>query len=185
MRPCWKLIKSDLHRYYGQTSLTHFLRGYFLVPGFRFMFWFRFATATHKYKIVGWIPWLFLRHYSYLFGIDIPRGCNIGKGFYIGHFSSIVISPAATIGNNCNISQGVTIGISGRGEKRGAATIGDGVYIGPGAKIVGKVTIGDNVAIGANAVVTKDIPKGAVVAGIPAQIISHKGSEEFILNPYR
>ena len=69
------------------------------------------------------------------------------------------------------------------GDKRGAATIGNGVYIGPGAKIVGKVTIGDNVAIGANAVVTKDIPANSVVAGVPAKIISYKGAAEFILNP--
>lgn len=180
---CWELIKSDLYRHYGRFSWGSFLRGYFLIPGFRFMVWLRFATATYNNKLLGWFPWLLSRHYAYLFGIDIPRGGKIGKGFYIGHFSGIVISPSAIIGDNCNISQGVTIGVSGRGDKRGSATIGNGVYIGPGAKIVGKVTIGDNVAIGANAVVTKDIPAGAVVAGIPAQVISYRGSQEFILNP--
>lgn len=180
---CWDLIRTDLYRHYGRTSWSCFIRGYFLIPGFRFMVWLRFATAMYNNKPLGWIPWLILRHYSYLFGIDIPRGSQIGKGFYIGHFSGIVVSPSAIIGDNCNISQGVTIGVSGRGDKRGAATIGNGVYIGPGAKIVGKVTIGDNVAIGANAVVTKDIPSESVVAGILAKVISCKGSAEFILKP--
>lgn len=144
---CWELIKSDLYRHYGRFSWGSFLRGYFLIPGFRFMVWLRFATATYNNKLLGWFPWLLSRHYAYLFGIDIPRGGKIGKGFYIGHFSGIVISPSAIIGDNCNISQGVTIGVSGRGDKRGSATIGYGVYIGLGAKIVGKVTIGDNVAL--------------------------------------
>ncbi|MCV2361768.1 hypothetical protein LNV08_22645, partial [Paucibacter sp. TC2R-5] len=69
------------------------------------------------------------------------------------------------IGKNCVIFQQVTIGsntlIDSKG--RGAPTIGDNVYIGAGAKIVGKVTIGNNVRIGANAVVYKDVPSNSVV----------------------
>ena len=60
--------------------------------------------------------------------------------------------------------------------------IGKGFYIGPGAKIVGKVHIGNNVAIGANAVVTKDRPDNSVVVGIPARIILTKGAVGYILN---
>ncbi len=51
------------------------------------------------------------KHYSYLFGIDIHPSTSIGKGFYIGHFSGIVVSPLAIIGNNVNISHCVTIGM--------------------------------------------------------------------------
>lgn len=46
--------------------------------------------------------------------------------------------------------------------------------------IVGAVRIGNNVAIGAGAVVTKDIPDNATVAGVPAKIISMKGSEGYV-----
>lgn len=60
--------------------------------------------------------------------------------------------------------------------------IGENVYIGPGAKVFGKITIGNNVAIGANAVVTKDVPDNAVVAGIPSKILNMNGSKEIILN---
>ena len=74
----------------------------------------------------------------------------------------------------------MTIGQSNRGDRRGVPTIGSRVYIGPGAKIIGNIQIGNNVAIGANAVVTKDVPDNAVVAGIPARIISMDGADGYV-----
>lgn len=173
-------IKMDLYRYSGNTQLKNFLKHYFLSPGFRITVWFRLASKFNG--PFGAILNLILMHYRYLFGIDLKRNTKIGKGFYIGHFSGIVISSAAVIGNNCNISQGVTIGVAGKGENRGCPTIGNNVYIGAGAKIIGKITIGNNVAIGANAVVTKDVPDNAVVGGIPAKIISMDGASEILTN---
>lgn len=112
-----------------------------------------------------------------LWGIDLPRGCSIGPGLYIGHFGGITISSKAVIGGNCNLSQDVTIGVSGVGEKRGVPVIGDDVYIAPGAKVFGRIRVGNNVKIGANAVVHEDIPDNAVVALSPGiRIISMKGN---------
>ena len=52
-------------------------------------------------------------------------------------------------------------------------SIGEYVWIGPGAKIFGKIRIGNNVSIGANAVVSKDIPDNAIVVLAPGcKIIS-------------
>lgn len=143
----------------------------------------RLAASTRENKLL--LPLhifarLRLRHYQFKYGIQIPSRTKIGRGFYIGHFGGIVVNGATVIGKNCNISQGVTIGQANRGPRKGCAIIGDNVYIGPGAKIVGHVNIGNNVAIGANAVVTKDIPDNAVVAGVPARIISMDGSEGYI-----
>jgi len=112
-------------------------------------------------------------------GIDIPREAQIGGGLCIGHFGSIFISRHAKIGENLNISQDVTIGMSGKGESRGVPVIGNNVYIGPGAKIYGKITIGDNVKIGANAVIYKNIPDNAVVVLSPGfEIISMESDRE-------
>lgn len=117
----------------------------------------------------------FLRHRVVKnWGIDIPREARIGAGLNIAHFGGIFISPGAKIGRNLDISQDVTIGVSGEGAKRGVPIIGDNVYIGPGAKLFGKIRIGNNVKIGANAVVYKDIPNNAVVALKPGfEIISY------------
>lgn len=175
------LVKSDLFRYTGRISKSDFIKNYLGNPGFKYMFWFR--TVDHfrtRNKVIMLYAKYRLKHFSYKFGIHIPPGTRIDKGFYIGHFSGIVVSQFAVIGKNVNISQGVTIGKANRGKNAGAAIISDEVYIGPGAKIVGKVHIGKNVAIGANAVVTKDVPENAVVAGVPAKIISLNGAEGYI-----
>ena len=49
--------------------------------------------------------------------------------------------------------------------------IGDGCWIASGAIIIGGVTIGENSIVAAGAVVTKDVPPGSIVAGVPARII--------------
>ncbi|HTD99696.1 MAG TPA: hypothetical protein VK668_10425 [Mucilaginibacter sp.] len=178
-------IKSDLYRYCGSYSKTQFVKAYFIYPGFRITLFYRLAKYYKKRNFLLFVFFkLFHRRYVIKYGIDLAVDATIGYGFYMGHFGGINISPKAIIGNNCNISQGVTIGISGRGENRGVPEIGDGIYIGPGAKLFGKIKIGNFVAVGANAVVNKSFPDRSVIAGIPAKVISQQGSEEFILNPY-
>ena len=178
-----KLYTSDIQRYSDLRGGVQRWKLYITTPGIRYSYWMRMAYSTKGSKLLKPIhifARLRLRHYQFKYGIQIPWHTKIGRGFYIGHFGCIVVNGATTIGKNCNISQGVTIGQANRGDRRGVATIGDGVYIGPGAKIVGKVSIGNNVAIGANAVVTKDVPDNAVVAGIPARIISLNGATDYV-----
>ncbi|MCS7474893.1 serine O-acetyltransferase [Myroides odoratimimus] len=171
-----KSIKEDLYRYVGGYSVSKCLKTYFFIPGFRYMYWFRLASKNPKnifYKLIH-------RKLSYKFGIQIPIGTKIGRGFYIGHYNCIVVNQGAIIGDNVNISHGVTIGQVNVGDKEGAPIIGNNVYIGPGAKIVGAIKIGNNVAIGANAVVVKDVEDNCIVGGIPAKVLSMKGSKGYV-----
>jgi acetyltransferase-like isoleucine patch superfamily enzyme len=46
-----------------------------------------------------------------------------------------------------------------------------GASVGSSATILCGVTIGENAIVGAGSVVTKDVPAGSVVAGVPARII--------------
>lgn len=109
----WKAIKEDLYRHIGKYSFILFLRSYFLIPGFRYMVWLRIGNKNPKNLFVKLIH----RRLTYKFGIQIPIGTNIGKGFYIGHFNEIIINKNVIIGDNVNISQGVTIGQVNIGER--------------------------------------------------------------------
>jgi len=98
-----------------------------------------------------------------LFGISISVNCEIGPGFYIGHFGGIVLY--GKLGRHCSIGQGVTIGAKGAGRSNGWPELGDNVYIGAGAKVIGSIRVGNDVVIGANTVVVKNVPDRMRVVG--------------------
>lgn len=58
--------------------------------------------------------------------------------------------------------------------------IGDNVYIGLNCTILPGVHIGDNVIVGAGSVVTRNVPSGNVVGGVPARSI--KSLESYLSN---
>ena len=56
-------------------------------------------------------------------------------------------------------------------DRVGKVDIKDNVFVGHGAIVLPGVTIGPNVIVAAGAVVTKDVPEGKIVAGVPAKVI--------------
>ena len=107
----------------------------------------------------------------FLTAIDIHPGASIGRNLFIDH-GFTVIGETARIGDNVTIYQCVTLG--GTNPANGIAgkrhpTLGDGVIIGSGAQVLGPILVGEGARVGANAVVTKDVPAGAVMVGIPAK----------------
>jgi serine O-acetyltransferase len=107
----------------------------------------------------------------FLTAIDIHPGAAIGRNFFIDH-GFTVIGETAEIGDDVTIYQNVTLGgtnpTSGVPGKR-HPTIGNGVIISSGSQVLGPIHVGDRSRIGANAVVTKDVPEGATMIGIPAR----------------
>jgi acetyltransferase-like isoleucine patch superfamily enzyme len=53
----------------------------------------------------------------------------------------------------------------------GPVKIGDNVWIGDGVVVLPNVSVGNGAVIGANSVVTRNIPAGTIVAGVPAQVV--------------
>jgi serine O-acetyltransferase len=135
--------------------------------GFDAMTLYRAARKAREKGVPGLAAVLRKANY-YLHHAVVPPEAEIGEGTVLGYGGlGIVIHEAARIGKHCLISQQVTIG--GRGGREGVPVIGDYVRIGAGAKVLGNVRVEDYAVIGANAVVTRDVARGAVVAGVPAR----------------
>jgi serine O-acetyltransferase len=186
----WAKLKynwyADLYRYTGKPNKRAYFHALLRNNSYQYTFLMRLCSylSQNKKNIFNKIAFRFFyeifRHHSLKSCVEIFHYTKIGTGLYIPHIVGIVIHQDAIIGKNCHISQNTTIGQLNRGDRKGSPVIGDNVYIAPGAVIIGKISIGNNVVIGPNSVVTKDIPDNAVAAGIPARVISFRGSVDYI-----
>ncbi|KAA0680932.1 serine O-acetyltransferase [Roseomonas genomospecies 6] len=135
------------------------------------------ALAIHRLANAAWrrgLRWP-ARFLSYLAraltNIDIHPGATIGRRFFIDHGAGVVIGETAEVGDDVTIYHGVTLGGTSWTKGKRHPTLGDGVLVGSGAKILGPITIGANGRVGANSVVTKDVPDGMTVVGIPGRVV--------------
>ncbi len=142
--------------------------------------------AILHHRIANWLwlrglKWLarVLSTFSrWLTGIEIHPGATIGRRFFIDHGMGVVIGETAEIGNDCTLYHSVTLGGTSWKKGKRHPTLGEGVVVGAGAKVLGPITIGAGARVGSNAVVTKDVPEGVTVVGIPGRIIRKATTQE-------
>ncbi|WP_425097892.1 serine O-acetyltransferase [Tropicibacter sp. S64] len=118
------------------------------------------AAISRKYWALNHLFW------STICQTELHLNTEVGGGLRLTHPTGIIVHPDAKIGVNCMIFHQVTLA--------GPVVLGGHVDVGAGAKLIGPLTVGDHAVIGANAVVTRDVPAGATVAGIPARVIRQK-----------
>ncbi len=83
------------------------------------------------------------------YGIVIERGVEIGRRVTLMH----------------QVTLGRKEGVTGEGDGAAVPVIEDNVFIGAGAKVLGRVRVGRGATVGANAVVTRDVPSHCTVVG--------------------
>ena len=175
-----KYFESVKARDPAATSLLLVILTY---PGVKAVFFHRIANFiwSLNLKLLGRMISQLSR---FLTGIEIHPAAKIGKNFFIDHGMGVVIGETAEIGDNVTIYHGVTLGgimpavksSEQVGVKR-HPTLEDDVIVGSGAQILGPITIKSCARIGSNAVVTKDVPKGGIMVGIPAKNIQSKSKK--------
>ena len=115
--------------------------------------------------------------------VEIQKNATVGKNCKIS--THTFICEGVHIEDNCFIGHNVTFindkyprSTTEEGVMQSEADwkvvetfVKKGASIGSSSTIMCGVTIGENAIVGAGAVVTKDVPAGVVVAGVPARII--------------
>ena len=93
------------------------------------------------------------------------KNSNIGEGVQMHHFSYM---GDADVGAGTNIGAGtITCNFDGRRKHR--TKIGKNVFLGSDTMLRAPVEVGDGAVTGAGSVVTRDVPPGETVFGVPAR----------------
>lgn len=133
--------------------------------------------------------------------IEAPQGLVIEDDVYIGKYCTLECD--GLIGSGTLIAN--TVGLIGRSDHdhriigrtmRDAPWVGDPDYDGPGrderlvvegdswigygAIVLSGVRVGRGAIVAAGAVVTRDVPRYAIVAGVPAKVVGQRFSEDQI-----
>lgn len=179
-------LREDLRHYsrycYSGKPLWQVLpRILYAHPASAAVIWYRFGRAAQNLRIplvrqaLKLLYLVFLPAVRMYSGVQLLPTTEIGPGLAILHFGGVVVTPQTIIGRNCLLHHNVSI-VAMRANR--GATIGNNFYAGVGVTVIEAVTIEDNVTAGAAAVITKSVPRDAVVAGVPAKIIRFREAEE-------
>jgi serine O-acetyltransferase len=119
-----------------------------------------------------------------LYRAILPPEAILKEPVHLRHYGlGIVIHPNTEFGRNVALYHQVTIAAETWIGSPYRVRVGNNVLVGAGAKIVPPpdtgLVIGDNARIGANAVVTKDVPAGVTVVGVPARPLYGKATPAF------
>ena len=160
-------VRSVFHRDPAARNSFEVMTQY---PGLHALLFHRLAHRLWHWRL-KWLARFISNLARWLTGIEIHPGALIGRRFFIDHGMGVVIGETAEIGDDVTIYHGVTLGGTSWKNGKRHPTIENEVVIGAGAKVLGPFVVGRGARIGSNAVVTKAVPAGATVVGVPGRVI--------------
>lgn len=172
-------LRADLARFAEIKGLPRWraaIEGLLLDNGFLAVVLFRLA---HWLRASG-VPLLgpaVARWSLWLTGVDIAPSAQIGPGLYIAHGVGLVIGGGSRVGARAFLLHQATLGAPSQGRLDEMPTLGDEVFVGAGARIIGRVSIGDRALIGTNAVVTSDVPADCRATTSATLVIAPRSGE--------
>jgi acetyltransferase-like isoleucine patch superfamily enzyme len=123
------------------------------------------------------VPGLRVQLYRWM-GAKVGRGVFIGFGVELdtNHPELIEIGDGVTISHRCTLVSHMATDAQTPlrelyPERAAPVKIGAGAWLCVGAVVLPGVTIGENALVAAGAVVTRDVPAGTLVAGVPARVV--------------
>ena len=110
--------------------------------------------------------------------VRLPGNLAVGERCALGYDTRIWNYAPISIGDDFMAAAGLTINAGGHDIQtmRGTVApikIGHRVWCGLNVSILAGVTIGDDVVIAAGAVVTRDVPSGTLIGGVPARVLKN------------
>ena len=113
------------------------------------------------------------------FYTDCGKNIKLGRGVFINAGCKFQDQGGIEIGDGALIGHGCTLATLNHGldpaERHdlfpAPIKIGKNVWLGAGVTVLAGVSIGDDAVVAAGAVVNRDVPAGAIAAGVPARVL--------------
>ncbi len=105
---------------------------------------------------------------------------TIGKYCQLGPYLSIITTNHPTEYLSIYVNKQLFNGELLKLKTNKKTIIGNDVWVGQNVSVLGGVSIGNGAVIAAGSVVTKDVPKYSIVAGVPAKIIKMRFKDSTI-----